>query len=82
MLDAVADLFDLDLGFLLFRHARTDEDVLASRGDDERIGLRHPLICGLPAERLEGWMDPAFSRDKVGTIRGSWRTAAGFATAV
>jgi hypothetical protein len=50
----VADLLDLDLEFLLFRHARTEEDVVASRGNDERIGFLHPLICGLPVERLEG----------------------------
>jgi ribosome-associated translation inhibitor RaiA len=40
--DAVADLLDLDLEFLLFRHARTGEDVVAHRRDDGRIGLLHP----------------------------------------
>jgi ribosome-associated translation inhibitor RaiA len=41
-LDAVADLLDLDLEFLLFRHARTREDVVVYRRDDGRIGLLHP----------------------------------------
>jgi ribosome-associated translation inhibitor RaiA len=41
-LDAVADLLDLDLEFLLFRHARTGEDVVVYRRDDGRIGLLHP----------------------------------------
>jgi ribosome-associated translation inhibitor RaiA len=40
--DAVADLLDLDLEFLLFRHARTGEDVVVYRRDDGRIGLLHP----------------------------------------
>lgn len=41
-LDAVADLLDLDLEFLLFREARTGEDVVVYRRDDGRIGLLHP----------------------------------------
>ena len=41
-LDAVADLLDLDLEFLLFRHARTGEDVVVYRRGDGRIGLLHP----------------------------------------
>jgi ribosome-associated translation inhibitor RaiA len=41
-LDAVADLLDLDLEFLLFTHARTGEDVVVYRRDDGRIGLLHP----------------------------------------
>ena len=41
-LDAVADLLDLDLEFLFFRHARTREDVVVHRRDDGRIGLLHP----------------------------------------
>jgi ribosome-associated translation inhibitor RaiA len=41
-LDAVADLVDLDLEFLLFRHARTGEDVVLHRRDDGRLGLLHP----------------------------------------
>jgi len=40
--DAVADLFDLDLHFLLFTHARTREDVVVYRRNDGRIGLLHP----------------------------------------
>jgi ribosome-associated translation inhibitor RaiA len=41
-LAAVADLLDLDLEFLLFRHVRTGEDVVVYRRDDGRIGLLHP----------------------------------------
>jgi ribosome-associated translation inhibitor RaiA len=41
-LSAVADLVDLDLEFLLFRHVRTEEDVVVYRRDDGRIGLIHP----------------------------------------
>lgn len=41
-LDAVADLLDLDLEFLLFRHAGTGEDIVVYRRDDGRIGLLHP----------------------------------------
>jgi ribosome-associated translation inhibitor RaiA len=40
--DAVADLLDLDLRFLLFTHARTREDAVVHRRDDGRIGLLHP----------------------------------------
>jgi hypothetical protein len=40
--DAVADLIDLDLEFLLFRHERTGEEVVVHRRDDGRIGLLHP----------------------------------------
>lgn len=40
--DAVADLLDLDLHFLLFTHARTREDAVVHRRDDLRIGLLHP----------------------------------------
>jgi ribosome-associated translation inhibitor RaiA len=40
--DAVMDLLDLDDEFLLFRHARTGEDVVVYRRDDGRIGLLHP----------------------------------------
>jgi ribosome-associated translation inhibitor RaiA len=39
---AVADLLDLDLEFLLFRHARSEEDVVVYMRDDGRIGLIHP----------------------------------------
>jgi ribosome-associated translation inhibitor RaiA len=41
-LTAVADLLDLDLLFLLFVHARTEEDVVVYWRDDGRIGLLHP----------------------------------------
>jgi ribosome-associated translation inhibitor RaiA len=41
--DAVMDLLDLDDEFLLFRHARTGEDVVVYRRHDGRIGLLHPL---------------------------------------
>ncbi|MEA2481968.1 MAG: hypothetical protein QOJ07_3890 [Thermoleophilaceae bacterium] len=41
-LTAVADLLDLDLHFLLFVHARTEEDVVVYWRDDRRIGLLHP----------------------------------------
>jgi ribosome-associated translation inhibitor RaiA len=49
-LDAVADLLDLDLEFLLFRHARTGEDVVVYRRDDGRIGLIHPQGSALADE--------------------------------
>jgi ribosome-associated translation inhibitor RaiA len=49
-LDAVADLLDLDLEFLLFRHARTGEDVVVYRRDDGRIGLLHPQGSALADE--------------------------------
>jgi ribosome-associated translation inhibitor RaiA len=41
-IDAVADLFDLDLEFLLFVHVLTNEDVVVYRRDDGHIGLIHP----------------------------------------
>jgi ribosome-associated translation inhibitor RaiA len=40
--DAAMDLLDLDYEFLLFRHARTGEDVVVYRRGDGRIGLLHP----------------------------------------
>jgi ribosome-associated translation inhibitor RaiA len=49
-LDAVADLLDLDLEFLLFRHARTGEDVVVYRRDDGRLGLLHPPGSALADE--------------------------------
>jgi hypothetical protein len=49
-LDAVADLLDLDLEFQLFRHARTEEDVVVYRRDDPRIGLLHPPGSPLAGE--------------------------------
>ena len=48
--DAVMDLLDLDLEFLLFRHARTGEDVVVYRRDDGRIGLLHPPGSALADE--------------------------------
>jgi len=47
-LEAVNELLDIDLEFLLFKHVRTDEDVVVYRRDDGRIGLIHP-----PASKLE-----------------------------
>jgi ribosome-associated translation inhibitor RaiA len=41
-LSAVADLLDLDQLFHLFRHVRTEEDVVVYRREDDRIGLIHP----------------------------------------
>jgi ribosome-associated translation inhibitor RaiA len=48
--DAVADLLDLDLHFLLFTHIRTGEDVVVHRRDDGRIGLLHPPFSELSDE--------------------------------
>ena len=48
--DAVMDLLDLDLEFLLFRHAGTGEDVVVYRRDDGRIGLLHPPGSTLAGE--------------------------------
>jgi ribosome-associated translation inhibitor RaiA len=48
--DAVADLLDLDLHFLLFTHARTREDVVVHRRDDGRVGLLHPPGSALADE--------------------------------
>jgi hypothetical protein len=58
--DAVADLLDLDLEFLLFRHARTGEDVVVYRRDDGRIGLLHPP--GSPLADEDGIVVPEASR--------------------
>jgi ribosome-associated translation inhibitor RaiA len=41
-LEAANELLDIDAEFLLFRHARTGEDVVVYRRDDGRIGLLHP----------------------------------------
>jgi ribosome-associated translation inhibitor RaiA len=41
-LEAIGDLLDLDEEFHLFRHARTGEDVVVYRRDDDRIGLIFP----------------------------------------
>jgi ribosome-associated translation inhibitor RaiA len=48
--DAVADLLDLDLHFLLFTHARTRENAVVHRRDDGRIGLLHPPGSALADE--------------------------------
>jgi ribosome-associated translation inhibitor RaiA len=49
-LEAVADLLDLDQLFYLFRHVRTNEDVVVYRHDDRRIGLIHPQGSALADE--------------------------------
>jgi hypothetical protein len=49
-LSAVADLLDLDYEFHLFRHVRTEEDVVVYRRDDGRIGLIHPPGSALADE--------------------------------
>ncbi|MDX6659727.1 MAG: hypothetical protein QOJ55_549 [Solirubrobacteraceae bacterium] len=41
-LSAVADLLDLDYEFHLFRHVRTQEDVVVYRRNDGWVGLIHP----------------------------------------
>jgi ribosome-associated translation inhibitor RaiA len=46
-LEAVNELLDIDLEFLLFTHVRTEEVVVVYRRDDGRIGLIHP-----PASKL------------------------------
>jgi ribosome-associated translation inhibitor RaiA len=48
--EAVAELIDLDAEFLLFRHARTEEDVVVYRRDDGRVGLIHPRNSPLADE--------------------------------
>jgi ribosome-associated translation inhibitor RaiA len=48
--DAVNELLDMDVEFFLFRHARTDEDVVVYRRDDGRIGLLHPPGSALADE--------------------------------
>jgi ribosome-associated translation inhibitor RaiA len=49
-LEAAADLLDLEIEFLLFRHVRTSEDVVVYRRDDGRIGLLHPPGSALADE--------------------------------
>src|SRR4051794_26691653 len=49
-LDAVADLLDLDVEFLLFKHVRTNEDVVLYHRDDGRIGLIPPPGSALADE--------------------------------
>jgi ribosome-associated translation inhibitor RaiA len=47
---AAANLLDLDLEFLLFRHTLTGEDVVVYHRDDGRIGLIHPQGSALADE--------------------------------
>ena len=49
-LEAVADLLDLDVLFDLFRHVRTDEDVVVHRRASGRVGLIHPQGSALADE--------------------------------
>jgi hypothetical protein len=49
-LGAVAELLDRDYEFTLFPHARTGEDVVAHRRDDESVGLLHPPGSALSEE--------------------------------
>jgi sigma 54 modulation/S30EA-like ribosomal protein len=49
-LEAVNELLDMDVEFLLFRNAGTGEDVVAYRRDDGRIGLLHPSGSALADE--------------------------------
>jgi ribosome-associated translation inhibitor RaiA len=48
--EAVRELLDLDLEFILFTHGRTGEDVVVYRRDDGRIGLIHPQGSALADE--------------------------------
>ena len=48
--EALRELIDLDAEFLLFRHARTEEDVVVYRRDDGRVGLIHPTDSPLADE--------------------------------
>jgi ribosome-associated translation inhibitor RaiA len=48
--EAVNELLDMDVEFFLFRHARTEEDVVVYRRDDARIGLLHPPGSALSGE--------------------------------
>jgi ribosome-associated translation inhibitor RaiA len=56
--DAVAELLDRDLEFLLFRHAETDEDVVVYRRDDGRIGLIHPQGSALASKEQLAVSEP------------------------
>ncbi len=49
-LGVVAELFDRDYEFNLFRHARTGEDAVVDRREDERVGLIHPPGSSLADE--------------------------------
>jgi ribosome-associated translation inhibitor RaiA len=48
--EAVRELLDLDLEFVLFTHGRTGENVVVYRRDDGRIGLIHPQGSALADE--------------------------------
>ncbi len=61
-LGAVAELFERDLEFSLFRHARTSEDVVVHRREDERVGLLHPPGSALATERVDDFIIPEPSR--------------------
>jgi hypothetical protein len=50
-IDAIRQLIDFDLEFVVFRHARTDEDVVVYRRDDGRLGLIHPPGSALADEK-------------------------------
>jgi ribosome-associated translation inhibitor RaiA len=49
-IEAAAQLLDLDLEFLLFRHVRTGEDVVVHRREDGRLGLLVPRGSALTDE--------------------------------
>jgi ribosome-associated translation inhibitor RaiA len=49
-MEAVNELLDTDLEFFLFRHARTEEDVVVHLRDDGGIGLLHPPGSALADE--------------------------------
>ncbi len=59
-LGAVAELIDHDWEFNLFRHARSAEDVVVHRGEDESVGLLHPP--GSPLSDEDGIVVPEPSR--------------------
>jgi hypothetical protein len=48
--EAVRELLDLDVEFVLFRHARTDEDVVVHRLASDEIGLLFPQGSALADE--------------------------------
>jgi ribosome-associated translation inhibitor RaiA len=50
-LGAVAELFEHECEFSLFRHARTAEDAVVYRRDDDEVGLLHPPGSPLSEER-------------------------------
>ncbi|HYM56767.1 MAG TPA: HPF/RaiA family ribosome-associated protein [Solirubrobacteraceae bacterium] len=70
MFDAVADLLDLDLHFLLFTHVRTGEDVVVYRRDDGRLGLLHPPRSPLAGENDILAAEPSRYPDPITLERG------------